>query len=121
MKNRIKWGKEKGVYGKVWHKTRKGEDCPDCGCKWGSLHASDGKYICDIEQCPYCKGQLLSCAEHSRLLWPNIKRTEAEQFDEQKRLGKGKSTAKKLSENLEDAVGSIAKSFAKGFKKGMQF
>ena len=121
MKNRIKWSKEKGEYGKPWHEGWGKKDCPDCGCKWNSYHDSDGKYICDIEQCPYCKGQLLSCPEHSRLLWPNIKKTEAEQFSEDKKLGSGKSTSKKLSDNLEGAVESIAKSFAKGFKKGMQF
>lgn len=121
MKKRIKWGKETGSYAKGWHESFRSEDCPDCGCKWNSLHESTGKYICDVEQCPYCKGQLLSCADHSRLLWPNIESTEAERVVEERKLGKGKYTARKLKKNLEDAVGSIAKSFAKGFKKGMQF
>jgi Zn-finger nucleic acid-binding protein len=121
LKNRIKWGKETGKYGKSWHEAFKKEDCPDCGAKWLSFHNSTGSYICDIEQCPYCKGQLLSCPEHSRLLWPNTKVTEAEKWQEEEELGKGKSTAKKLKDNIEGAVDSIAKSFAKGFKKGMQF
>jgi hypothetical protein len=32
-------------------------DCHDCGCKEGELH----QYGCDMEECPFCGGQLLSC------------------------------------------------------------
>jgi len=31
--------------------------CGDCGKKKGELH----EYGCDIERCPKCAGQLLSC------------------------------------------------------------
>lgn len=33
--------------------------CHDCSCKEGELH--DCSLNCDMEVCPKCKGQLLSC------------------------------------------------------------
>lgn len=32
--------------------------CGDCGCREGELHS----WGCDMEECPLCGGQLLSCA-----------------------------------------------------------
>lgn len=34
------------------------QECPDCGCLEGELHAQEG---CDIERCPFCGTQLLNC------------------------------------------------------------
>lgn len=31
--------------------------CHDCGCEEGQIH----KFGCDMEQCPFCGGQLISC------------------------------------------------------------
>lgn len=47
-------------------------NCKDCGARPGELHASG----CDVERCPACGGQAISCtcsdakfAEHPRLPW----------------------------------------------------
>lgn len=31
--------------------------CHDCGCREGEIH----EFGCDIERCPFCGGQLISC------------------------------------------------------------
>ena len=45
------------------------EKCHDCGASVGELH-DDG---CDVERCPDCGGQLISCGcvelEHPRIAW----------------------------------------------------
>ena len=33
------------------------ESCHDCGCREGELHLPG----CDMERCPFCLGQLISC------------------------------------------------------------
>jgi hypothetical protein len=33
------------------------DECPECGAPTGELH----ELGCDVEQCPYCGGQFISC------------------------------------------------------------
>jgi len=37
---------------------KKLKNCHDCNCKEGELHHSG----CDMERCPFCNGQLISCS-----------------------------------------------------------
>jgi hypothetical protein len=55
-----------------------GERCPDCGVGVGEYHRPG----CDVEQCPYCGSQLISCCCRRRpplddrlawtALWPGV-------------------------------------------------
>lgn len=49
---RVRWGREPG-----WGPLAEGERCFDCGTPLGGVHHPG----CDIEQCPACRGQALSC------------------------------------------------------------
>lgn len=39
-------------------KTSEGYVCHDCGAKEGEIH----RWNCDMEECPKCGGQLISCS-----------------------------------------------------------
>lgn len=49
---RIKYGEESEKF-----KLQREGRCSDCGAKKGYYH----HFRCDVEQCPRCKRQLLSC------------------------------------------------------------
>lgn len=40
-----------------FHFTEEGGRCHDCGIKHGELHHMG----CDVERCPRCEGQLITC------------------------------------------------------------
>ena len=42
--------------------------CGDCGCFEGELHAP----CCDMERCPFCGGQLISCGCAERMFYPDF-------------------------------------------------
>ena len=46
------FGSERG-----WPKPRPGELCPDCGVRAGGMHHVG----CDLQTCPACGGQFISC------------------------------------------------------------
>jgi hypothetical protein len=64
--------------------TDKQDRCPDCGIEIGQPHRPG----CDMEQCPYCGGQLLSCCcfgngldfvpQDDAMPWNGLWRGEAE-------------------------------------------
>jgi hypothetical protein len=50
--DRRRWGKER-----LWPRPKKGERCGDCAALPAQLHHLG----CDIEECPRCSRQLISC------------------------------------------------------------
>jgi len=60
MSERIEYGSETEAQiegGSMLYIPRESENCPDCGANQGDLH----KMGCDVEQCPVCSEQLISC------------------------------------------------------------
>ena len=51
---RIKFGQESRMYSR---KAPGHKICPDCNVNFGNYHHPG----CDIEECPLCHGQLISC------------------------------------------------------------
>jgi hypothetical protein len=68
--------------------------CPDCDAGPGEVHSTG----CDVEQCPYCGGQLISCNCHQKPplddrmpwsgLWPGV--LECREFGWHARRVKGR-------------------------------
>jgi hypothetical protein len=49
------------IGGKIYDRIRStAENCHDCGCKAGGYHHAG----CDMETCPECGGQLISCSHY---------------------------------------------------------
>lgn len=66
--DRVRFGED----GDDWAKTF--DFCPECGAQPGMVHVPP----CDIESCPNCKGQLLSCSCHVATLGPEWEQFERE-------------------------------------------
>ncbi len=54
---RVKFGDPSEGWPRIGGQVRAEDRCGDCGTKAGQVHHVD----CDIERCPKCGGQLLSC------------------------------------------------------------
>lgn len=72
VKKRIPYGKETRF--KLLDDT---ERCHDCNCKPGELHHSG----CDMEECPLCHGQLLSCEDSIYDVIGQIPNSQEEDID----------------------------------------
>jgi hypothetical protein len=59
----------------VLYIPRERETCHDCGVERGELHTKG----CDVEQCPECHTQLISCDHAERYLQADTDRREADQ------------------------------------------
>jgi hypothetical protein len=74
--------------------TTTSDNCPDCGVGPGEFHSTD----CDVQQCPYCGRQLISCPCRRKPplvdrmpwsgLWPGV--AECQEFGWFSRLTPGK-------------------------------
>lgn len=51
-------------YAKIPYPTHMSNNCHDCNCPPGGFHHTG----CDMERCPVCGGQLISCG----CLWEEI-------------------------------------------------
>jgi hypothetical protein len=48
------------INGRIYNRGITTSDCDECGAKAGQLHVPG----CDVERCPACRGQAISCNCH---------------------------------------------------------
>ncbi len=68
---RVLWGREKKEMKPYVEDARASTNkkCADCGVKLGKLHWKG----CDVEECPICGRQLISCGHASKVLGSKFK------------------------------------------------